>query len=148
MEVYHIDSFSTVTSPYEKHYYHYDTKVRSSVQKVSISASDWLIKIDNLHRRFLIEVLEPEGPDSYFNWNFFDAIIQQKEWYSSYVFEDEAAELLKNDADLKQRFESKKKLEPGFQSNSKSQLYWIYQQSNRYEKEHMRYPVFRGIVGS
>ncbi|MFT5723485.1 MAG: hypothetical protein ACI9JN_000599 [Bacteroidia bacterium] len=147
MEVYHIDTFSTVTKPFEKHYYHYNTHVTSSIQKVAIHSSDWLIKIDNLHRRFIIEVLEPTGPDSYFNWNFFDAVLQQKEWYSAYVFEDEAADLLKNDEGLKQEFLVKKQNEPQFANNPQAQLYWIYKHSSRYEKEHLRYPVFRGIVG-
>lgn len=147
MEVYHIDTFSTSTQPYEKHYFHYNTRITPSVQKVQILSTDWLIKIDNIHRRFLIEVLEPEGPDSYFNWNFFDAILQQKEWYSAYVFEDEAAQLLSIDKELNAEFELKKNEDPTFNANPQAQLYWIYKDSNRYEKEHLRYPVFRGLVG-
>lgn len=147
IEVYHIDTFSTVTQPFEKHYYHYNTRVKTSVQKVHVYSTDWLIKIDNLHRRFIIEVLEPEGPDSYFNWNFFDAILQQKEWYSAYVFEDEAATMLSIDKALNSRFETKKQEDAAFRSNPRAQLYWLYKQSERYEKEHLRYPVFRGIVG-
>ena len=45
--------------------------------------------------RYLIETLEAEATDSFFNWNFFDTILQQKEGFSSYVFEDIAAEYLK-----------------------------------------------------
>jgi len=145
VEVYHIDTYSTVNKPYEKHYYHYNTTVTSSIKKVTISEHDWFIELNDRQRRFLIEVLEPTGPDSYFNWNFFDAILQQKEWYSAYVFEDEAAELLQQDEDLRLRFEEKKKNEPLFEANAQGQLYWIYKNSKRYEKEHLRYPVFRGI---
>jgi hypothetical protein len=29
--------------------------------------------------RFIMEVLEPQAPDSYFTWNFFDGILGQKE---------------------------------------------------------------------
>ncbi|MBO6516278.1 MAG: hypothetical protein JJ975_06980 [Bacteroidia bacterium] len=143
MEVYTIDTFSTVTQPYEKHYYHYNTRVKKSIKTVHIAKGDWLIKLDNKHRRFLVEVLEPEAPDSYFNWNFFDAILQQKEWYSAYVFEDEAAELLKTNDDLRNKFEEKKRTEPWFEASARAQLYWVYQHSNRYEKAHLRYPVYR-----
>ncbi len=145
LEVYHIDTFSTSPVPYEKHYSHTNTKVKMTKQKVRVSALDFKIEIDNNFRRFLIEVLEPTGPDSYFNWNFFDAVLQQKEWYSSYVFEDEAAQLLKSDSDLQKRFEEKKSTDERFAKNPKAQLYFIYKNSNRYEKEHLRYPVFRGI---
>lgn len=147
MEVYHIDTFSTSIQPFESHYFHYGTRVTPSIQRVDVRANDWLIKIDNLHRRFLIEVLEPEGPDSYFNWNFFDAILQQKEWYSPYVFEDEAAELLASDKELNAMFLKKKEEDPAFKANPRAQLYWVYKHSPRYEKEHLRYPVFRGLVG-
>ena len=43
-----------------------------------------------------METLEPTATDSFFNWNFFDGILQQKEGFSPYVFQDIATELLKN----------------------------------------------------
>ena len=98
-----MNTFSSAKQPYESHYYHFDTRVKVEITEVQIRKGDWLIPLDNIHRRFLIEVLEPEGPDSYFNWNFFDAILQQKEWYSAYVFEDEAAEILNSNAEFKGR---------------------------------------------
>lgn len=145
LEVYRIDSLSTITSPYEKHYYHYNTHVSKTVKDVQLFKGDFLIPLDNKHRRFLVEVLEPEGPDSYFNWNFFDAVLQQKEWYSPYVFEDEAAEILKNDKALKAAFDARKEASPDFAGSARAQLYWVYTHSKRYEKEHMRYPVYRGL---
>lgn len=144
MEVYHITDFKTSDKPYEKHYYHYNTNVSASVRKVRVSARDWIIRLDNNHRRFLIEVLEPKAPDSYFNWNFFDAVLQQKEWYSAYVFEDEAARLLSENDSLRAEFERAKDI-PVYSNNPVAQLYWVYQHSKRYEKEHMLYPVYRGI---
>ncbi len=147
LEVYRIDTFSSAKQPYESHYYHFDTRVKVEITEVQIRKGDWLIPLDNIHRRFLIEVLEPEGPDSYFNWNFFDAILQQKEWYSAYVFEDEAAEILNSNAELKAEFEQRKVELDWFSKSPRAQLYWIYTHSKRYEKEHLRYPVYRGMVG-
>lgn len=147
LEVYHIDTFSTVTQPFEKHYYHFDTRVSKSVKKVAIAKTDYLIRLDNDYKRFLVESLEPEGPDSYFNWNFFDAILQQKEWYSAYVFEDEAAKMLQSDSELKEKFEAEKASNPRLKANAQAQLYWIYKNSPHYEKSHLRYPVYRGLTG-
>jgi len=89
-----------------------------------------------------METLEPEAPDSFFNWNFFDTILQQKEGFSPYVWEDKALELLNNDAVLKQQFEEKKK-DTAFAKNSFLQLDWIHKQSKNYEKAHLRYPIYR-----
>jgi hypothetical protein len=56
---------------------------------------DYIIPTDQRAKRYIVETLEPQATDSYFNWNFFDGILNRKEGFSDYVFEDEAAELLK-----------------------------------------------------
>ena len=56
---------------------------------------DWYIPMNQVANRFLIETLEPQAEDSYFAWNYFDAILGQKEGYSAYAFEDIAADYVK-----------------------------------------------------
>ena len=138
-----ITSYQSDKRPYEKHYHHSDIEYDMEKMNYQFRAGDYLIPMNTDKNRFVIEVLEPAGPDSYFSWNFFDAILQQKEWYSPYVFEDKAAMLLKKDRKLRMDFLNKKKLEKAFRENPQAQLYWIYQHSPHYEKEHMRLPVFR-----
>ncbi len=140
-EVYRIDSFGTSKEAYEGHYLHSGTKVTRWLDSVTLQAGDYLAYVDADNLNFLVNVLEPIAPDSYFNWNFFDAILQQKEWFSSYVFEDIAADLLKKDPELKKRFETLKKNNPDFAKNSFEQLYFIYRNSPYYERTHRRYPV-------
>jgi Zinc carboxypeptidase len=144
LEVYHIDTFTTNDHPYEKHYFHSKVKLSKDTQKVFVQKGDLMILLNDYHKRFVIEVLEPEAPDSYFNWNYFDAILQQKEWYSPYVFEDEAAQLLKSDSVLRKQFEYQK-LNSEFAMSAQAQLSWIHRHSNRYEKSHLRYPVYRKV---
>ncbi len=90
-----------------------------------------------------METLEPEAPDSFFNWNFFDTVLQQKEGFSSYVFEDLAAAFLKENPDIKEQLEEKKAQEPAFAKNSYAQLDFIFKQTPHYEKVHKMIPVFR-----
>ena len=143
VDVFHIDTFSTYPQPYEKHYAHHGTKVSTSEQDVTFHQGDWLIPLNNAHARFIIEVLEPEAPDGYFNWNFFDAVLQQKEWYSPYVFEDEAALLLQQDSVLRNGYNAMMDSVAGFKDHGEQQLYWIYQHSPRYERSHLIHPVYR-----
>lgn len=140
-----ITDYKTVEKPYEKHYLHFDTKAVRDTIRWTFLKGDYIIPMGGPKDRFVVEILEPEGPDSYFNWNFFDAVLQQKEWYSSYVFEDRAAELLQSNPRLKEAFETKKSsiLENHEKWSAKEQLYWIYTHSSHYEKEHMVLPVFR-----
>jgi hypothetical protein len=93
--------------------------------------------------KYLLETLEPEAIDSFFNWNFFDTILQQKEGYSEYVFEDLAAYLLKENPKLKSELDSKILEDQKFAKDSKAQLDWIYKHSIYYEKAHLQYPVYR-----
>jgi len=87
--------------------------------------------------------LEPQAPDSYFAWNYFDGILQQKEGFSDYVFEDYAADWLNKNPNKKNEFESMKKQDEAFAKNAWAQLQWIYQQTELYEPTHNRYPVYR-----
>lgn len=45
---------------------------------MSFRKGDLLINTQQKARRYLVETLEPEAQDSFFNWNFFDSILQQK----------------------------------------------------------------------
>ncbi|MFY0645139.1 MAG: hypothetical protein JXR19_11820 [Bacteroidia bacterium] len=140
---YRISSFETSPTPFEKHYFHHNTTFsRDTILKIFVTG-DCIIELGNYKDRMVVELLEPDGPDSYFNWNFYDAILQQKEWYSPYVFEDEAFALLSEDKDLQESFEMMKASTPGFAQNPQWQLYWIYQQSPHYEASHMQLPIYR-----
>ena len=142
-EVYHIKSFETVKNPFEGHYLHYKTEVRKSTENVSVKEGDILVKTQQPGVRYLLETLEPSAPDSFFNWNFFDAILQQKEGFSPYVWEDMAENFLNENPEIKKEFERKKMSDPAFMNNWYAQLDWIHKQSPYYEKSHLRYPIVR-----
>ncbi|HCT22999.1 MAG TPA: hypothetical protein DIW54_06560, partial [Chitinophagaceae bacterium] len=104
---------------------------------------DYLIPTGQRADRFLVEVLEPTMDDSYFSWNFFDAILQQKEGYSAYRWEDVAAEWLNKNPNLRKQLEEKKLADPKFAANANAQLDFVYKNSPYYEPAHLRYPVYR-----
>ena len=143
VESYKIDNYNTRNQAYEGHYQHYSTKVISTQKEVTFNKGDYYIKTNQPAFRYLLETLEPQAPDSFFNWNFFDTILQQKEGFSPYVWEDMALQLLENNTDLKTAFEAKKQSEEAFANNWYAQLDWIHQQSEYYEKAHLQYPVYR-----
>jgi hypothetical protein len=145
VERYRIVDFKTTTSAYEGHYNHRNTVVNSKTEKRAFAKGDYIIPTQQKGIKYILETLEPEAIDSFFNWNFFDPILQQKEGYSDYVFEDTAAQLLNDNPKLKSELEAKKQAEPDFLNNPKAQLDWIYKQSAFYEKAHLQYPVYRII---
>jgi hypothetical protein len=143
VESYKIDRYSTTEQPYEGHYLHYNTKVLRSKQKINFTAGDIWVPTNQKGLRYLLETLEPEATDSFFNWNFFDAILQQKEGFSPYVWEDVALEILQENEELKTQFILKKQIDSTFASDWNAQLDWIYKRSKYYEPEHMQYPIYR-----
>lgn len=143
VESYKIASYETSKSPYEGHYGHYNTIVTKSTEKVKFRKGDFMINTQQEGVKYLLETLEPEAVDSYFNWNFFDPILQQKEYFSAYVFEDLAKEILDKNPKLKAEFEAKKTQDKTFAESGAWQLDWVYKHSPYYEKAHLQYPVYR-----
>lgn len=143
VQVYRIEDYTTSTNPYEGHYPHSGTKVSTSQNRVSIRKGDYFVPIKQKAAKYLMATLEPEAPDSFFNWNFFDSILQQKEGFSPYVFEDIAREFLDDYPEVEDEFLAKKKEDKEFAENWYAQLEWIHKKSEHYEKAHLRYPIFR-----
>ena len=143
VESYKIADFKTTTSAYEGHYLHRNTKVTSKTEKVAFAKGDYIIPTQQKGIKYLLETLEPEAIDSFFNWNFFDTMLQQKEGYSDYVFEDTATKILKENPKLKAEFEQQKKTDSTLINKPEAQLDWIYKHSVYYEKAHLQYPVYR-----
>jgi hypothetical protein len=143
VETYSIEDFKTGEQAYEGHYKHSETRVSKTMDSVEFRKGDFVVKTFQEGARYLIETLEPEAPDSFFNWNFFDTVLQQKEGFSPYVFEDIAKNMLDENPELKERFEEKKNSDTEFSNNWYAQLDWLHKQSKHYEEAHLRYPIFR-----
>ncbi len=145
VETYYIEELETPKQPFEGHYWHTSVKLRIEKQKLLFKKGDWYVPVDQSVNRYIIETLEPKAVDSFFKWNFFDTILQAKEHYSGYVFEDLAADLLKKSPELKAKLDAKRKADPEFAKNGNAQLDFIYQNSVYAEEEYMRYPIFRVV---
>jgi hypothetical protein len=143
VESYRIVDYKTAKNAYEGHYPHSNTQVNVTKTKVKFSKGDYVFATHQAGVKYLLETLEPEAVDSFFNWNFFDTILQQKEGYSDYVFEDTAAEYLKQHPETKAQLEEKRNQDKAFADNPEAQLEWIYKNSPWYETAHLQYPVYR-----
>ena len=104
LESFKVVDYETVSSPYEGHYLHSDVKYDLIRGQVHLKKGDVIVSTDQVKVRFIVKLLSPEYVDSYFNWNFFDSYLQQKEHFSSYVFEDIAVRILAEDEELNSTF--------------------------------------------
>lgn len=143
LEMYYIGDMKTGTRPYEGHYIHSGVNLTPVEQTISCYEGDYIVYVNQPANRYIVETLEPQAIDSFFNWNFFDSVLGQKEGYSSYVFEDTAAELLKKDPELRKKLDAEKLKNPDAMKSGRAQLDFVYKNSDYYEKTYMRYPIGR-----
>ncbi len=143
LDIYYIESYKTVDQPYNGHYRHYGVETREQREKVQLLAGDWIIPSKQQAIEYLVQTLEPKGYDSFFSWNFFDEVLFRNEYFSPYIFEETAEDLLKNDPKLKKEFKEKQREDSKFAANGYQQLRFIYEHSPWSESSYMRYPVYR-----
>ncbi|MFV9552011.1 M14 family metallopeptidase [Algibacter sp. PT7-4] len=143
VETYKITNYKTRKTAYEGHYPHSNVKLQKHQKNINFNKGDYIIYTQQKAIRYLLETLEPQATDSFFCWNFFDTILQQKEGFSPYVWEDKALELLNNNPELNKAFIQRKKDIPEFNNNWYTQLDWLFKQSKHYENAHLQYPIYR-----
>jgi hypothetical protein len=140
---YHIGNYQSFPKPYEKHHKNYNVLVTKKNEKIKFLKGDYVIRLNQPVNRYIIETLEPTGDDGFFAWNFFDAVLQEKEGYSDYRWDTIAARVLARDIRLQQKFQQKKLSDTSFANNANIQLNYIYKNSPYYESAHLKYPVYR-----
>jgi hypothetical protein len=143
VEVTYLMEYQTGDDPNNGHYWHWGTRVRRERQQIKFLAGDLVIPVRQKAIEYLVQALEPTGYDSFFSWNFFDAVLSRKEYFSPYIFEETAEKLLKEDPALRIEFETKQQDDPRFRSDPYAQLRFLYERSPWSEKSYRRYPVYR-----
>ena len=143
LQMYYFGDIKTPTRPFEGHYLHTSVQLNPVDMPVKFYAGDYVVYTNQAINRYIVETLEPQGVDSFFAWNFFDSMLGEKEYFSDYVFEDKAAELLKKDPALKQKLDDAKAKDAQLANSAQAQLFFVYKNSPWFEKTYMRYPVGR-----
>jgi hypothetical protein len=143
VQYYHVSKITPRPTPYEGHMYYDEVDLEVRTGKVQVRTGDWLIALDQDQARYVVEMLEPMGHDSFFRWGFFNGVLEKKEAYSDYVFEDHAMVLLATEPELAARFEQWKAANPALLGNQEAVLNFIFANCARYrEPEWNRYPVY------
>jgi hypothetical protein len=144
VQTYYIADYKTGTRPYEGHYLHNNVKLNTvNDNHVKFYEGDYVIYTNQAINRYIVETLEPQGVDSFFAWGFFDSMLNQKEHYSDYVFEDIAFDYLKKHPELQKQLDDEKAKNPQLAQSGAAQLEFVYRNSPFYENTYQRYPVGR-----
>ncbi|KQU73342.1 M14 family zinc carboxypeptidase [Rhizobacter sp. Root29] len=143
-EAHRITRFDKRRAPFEGRHLHDVLEVETEALTADVAVGDWLVPLGGPHDRFVVELLEPLGIDSFFRWAFFDSVLDKKEAFSDYVFEDEAERLLDAEPGLRARFDDWKAAHPELLADRDAVLGFLFLVAQRYAEPAWRlYPVLR-----
>ena len=116
--------------------------VKQSIE-TTFPAGSYRIYTDQPLGELLVLMLEPQAPDSFFQWGFFLEIFTRTEYAEAYVLEPLAQKMLDNNSELKMRFERKLASDKDFAASEHQRLMWFYEQTPFYDEVYLLYPVAR-----
>lgn len=112
-------------------------------EKIKVYAGSFLINTKQRVAKVIVHLLEPEGDDSFIKWGFFNSIFEQKEYFESYVMENIAEEMIKENPHLLREFEEKLSSDEKFRNDPYARLNFFYERSPYYDSQLNVYPVMR-----
>lgn len=143
VQAYRFGAVTNRSNAYEGHIFHDDVAVTRSTEVIDARAGDWVISLQQPNARYAVETLEPLAHDSFFRWGMFDSVLEQKEHYSDYVFEDFAVDMLRNEPALQAKFEAWKQEFPSKIGDKNAVLDFLFAHGQACrEPSWRRYPVF------
>ena len=111
--------------------------------EMTFPAGSFRIDTDQELGDLVVLMLEPQSPDSFFQWGFFLEIFTRTEYAEAYVMEPLAERMMADDLALRLEFEQKLVDDPAFATDSNARLMWFYEKTRYYDQNYLRYPVAR-----
>jgi hypothetical protein len=145
VENYYIENAEPSNRSNQGHYVNQNIQLRTVKQKMQYYKGDYVVMTNQHTNRYIVEMLEPHAPNSFFVWNFFDAILESHDFYSMLSFESQLMEMIETDDQLRTELEKMKADDENFAADRMAQLRFVYERSPMYEieKYNRLYPVAR-----
>jgi hypothetical protein len=108
-----------------------------------LGAGSLIVSIAQARSRLVMALLEPQAPDSFAAWGFFNACFEQKEAIEPYVAETIAREIFASDERVRAEFNRRLSEDAAFASNPSARLEFFLRRHASWDDHYMRYPVLR-----
>jgi hypothetical protein len=93
--------------------------------------------------RLVMHLLEPQAPDSFLSWGFFNEVFEQKEYMEDYVAEQVAETMLQGNPELRKEFEHRLRTDPAFAKDPHQRLTFFYRRHPSWDDRLNLYPIYR-----
>jgi len=111
--------------------------------KRELPAGALYVPIAQPNARLVLALLEPQAPDSFLSWGFFNAAFERKEYMEAYVAEQLGKEMLAKDAKLAAEFNQRLASDPKFAADPQARLDFFFRRSPSFDDRLNLYPVYR-----
>ncbi len=108
-----------------------------------VAAGALFVPIAQPRARLVMHLLEPQAPDSYAAWGFFNACFEQKEYLEPYVAEQIARTMLAQDPALQALFERRLREDAVFARDPQARLDFFLRRHASWDTQLNLYPVLR-----
>jgi murein tripeptide amidase MpaA len=108
-----------------------------------IGAGALFVPIAQPKARLVMSLLEPQAPDSFVSWGFFDTAFEKKEYLENYVAEEVARQMLDQDPALRAEFEQRLHEDAAFAGSPEARLEFFHRRHPSWDERYGLYPVYR-----
>jgi len=113
-----------------------------------IPAGSLWVPIAQPKARLVAALMEPQAPDSFASWGFFNSVFERKEYVEPYVAEEFAAQMLQRDPALAREFNDRLANDETFASDGRARLDFFYQRHPSWDERWNLVPVYRSDAPS
>lgn len=100
-----------------------------------------LVPTNQRTAKIIAHLLEPDGPDSFLKWGFFNSIFERKEYVETYVMEKMAREMIAKNPELKVEYDKAVADNPQYYNNQWTKLFWFFERTPFWDEQKDVYPV-------
>jgi len=116
---------------------------RSRIDTMTFPEGTYIVNMAQASARAALHLLEPQAPDSFVYWGFFNAVFERKEYFEDYVMADIALEMYESDPVLRAEFDQRLETDSAFAASPRERLMFFYQRSPYWDSHKDVYPVRR-----
>jgi hypothetical protein len=138
-----VQAFWSRSKSYEGHFVATVTRIEQERRLRTYRPGDLWIPLDQPAALVAVQLLEAQAPDGLVYWNFFDALLEPKEYAEDYVMAPIAEAMMAEDPRLAREFQARLESDSTFAGDARARVDFFYRRSKWADPEASLLPVGR-----
>ena len=140
-----IVDWNAASTPNEGHFPLVVNRTETVRRLRTYQPGDVWVPLDQRSALVAVHLLEEQAPDALARWNFFDTVLEKKEYGEMYVVEPLARKMMRDDPALAKEFRARVAADSAFAQNPHERLEFFYRRSPWADPEQNLVPVARAL---